>query len=308
MPCDSPVIIENVKEFTKIPVPCGKCPPCRKRRVDSWVFRMMQEDRMAEASHFVTLTYSTMSVPLSENRYMTLHKPDFQNFMKRLRKQTGYKNIKYYAVGEYGEKNKRPHYHAIIFNCKTAVSYARAWSLKKNNFMDRFKPVNKNGRLYDPFPYLNSDDNVALGTVDVGQVSGDSIAYTVKYMDKQRRRQKHSREDFAKEFSLMSKGLGECYLTDQMVKYHKAHPDQLYVLKRGGHKIAMPKYYREKIWQDEYEKDTLLRLVHDSMVLAKERDQEWCKRNGKDYHRWLAQKVYCRKRKYEMNNSKNRKL
>lgn len=35
--------------------------------------------------------------------------------MKRLRKSTG-KKLRYFHCGEYGPKNLRPHYHAIIFN------------------------------------------------------------------------------------------------------------------------------------------------------------------------------------------------
>ena len=36
--------------------------------------------------------------------------------MKRLRKQTSPKKIRFYMCGEYGEKTRRPHYHAILFN------------------------------------------------------------------------------------------------------------------------------------------------------------------------------------------------
>ena len=55
-------------------------------------------------------------------------KKHFQNFYKKLRKKvphkpyikkdgtTGYKsNIKYYACGEYGTNNHRPHYHVVDF-------------------------------------------------------------------------------------------------------------------------------------------------------------------------------------------------
>jgi hypothetical protein len=36
--------------------------------------------------------------------------------MKRLRKKYSHKKLSFYHCGEYGEKQGRPHYHAIIFN------------------------------------------------------------------------------------------------------------------------------------------------------------------------------------------------
>lgn len=47
-----------------------------------------------------------------------LYKPDIQNFIKRLRKQCNEKfkeQIRYYAVGEYGPRTFRPHYHLLLW-------------------------------------------------------------------------------------------------------------------------------------------------------------------------------------------------
>lgn len=71
---------------------------------------------------FLTLTYSNEFLPVD----FSLHKDDLQKFFKRLRKRLGDQKIKYYACGEYGDKQKiyvdasgiacgRPHYHAIVF-------------------------------------------------------------------------------------------------------------------------------------------------------------------------------------------------
>jgi hypothetical protein len=311
MACISPIYVENVKEYDVIPVPCGKCVECRKRKVDEWVFRLMEEDKVSSSSHFVTLTYDTLSIPITKNGFMTLDKSDFQRFMKRLRKQTGFENIRYYAAGEYGEKNRRPHYHAIIFNVPTQASYFNAWSLVKEKWMQYYAPVLPNGQLYDPYPKLSNEDKIQLGQLHIGQVSGKSIAYTAKYLDKIQRKKKHSREDWAREFSLMSKGLGESYLTDEIIKYHQERPEQLYLTMAGGKKIAMPKYYRNKIWpvgQLDMERDLQLEAVAEAMRKKKKEERAEAIRKGIHPVEYWYGKVRAKKNRFNKYNSKNRRL
>ena len=69
---------------------------------------------MHEFSCFITLTYEDEHLPESGS----LSIRDYQLFLKKLRqhvhREYGLK-IRYFLVGEYGEKTLRPHYHAIIF-------------------------------------------------------------------------------------------------------------------------------------------------------------------------------------------------
>lgn len=223
MACDSPLWLKVKGQDT--PVPCGKCPPCKIRRVNEWVFRITwEEENNSTSSHFVTLTYDTAHVPLTPNGFMTLRKRDFQNFMKRLRKLCPGSNLKYYACGEYGETYQRPHYHAIILNVPDPDLIPQAWTI----------------------------DGVPLGAVHIGNVSGDSVAYTLKYIDKESFRQKrfrHSRDDRDREFPLMSKGLGKGYIEDAQIQaYHRADLSRNYVSRSGNHRVAMPRYYRQKLY------------------------------------------------------------
>lgn len=207
----------------RVPVPCGKCPPCKLRRVNQWVFRLMQEEKRSSSAHFVTLTYDTTTVPISANGFPTLKKLDLQNYFKRLRKLCPKHKIKYYAVGEYGTKNKRPHYHAIIYNVPDTQLFFDAWSI--------------NGQH--------------LGSIHIGQVNNNSVAYTMKYIDKPHYKRLHGRDDRAKEFPIMSKQLGANYLSDAVVKYHQRDLTTNFVTQPGGQRIALPRYYRQKIYTDE---------------------------------------------------------
>lgn len=224
MICDSPFyVLPSPAATEKVPVPCGRCPNCKLRRVNGWVFRCLKEAERSTSSLFVTLTYDVDRVPMSPNGFMTLRKSDFQDFMKRLRKLCPDFTLKYYACGEYGTERKRPHYHAIIFNVPDVAMIDQAWTL----------------------------DGKLIGITQSGTVTGDSIAYTMKYIDKPTSKSMHARDDRAPEFALMSKGLGSNYLTDDMIAFHKADLSRMYLTKPGGHTIAMPRYFRDKIFTDD---------------------------------------------------------
>jgi len=99
--CITPFYVkQGVMTNEKIPVPCGKCPPCMKRRTSGWSFRLVKEGDVSSTALFVTLTYNTENVPLSMKGYMTLKKDDIQKYFKRLRKLT-HNKLKYFVVGEY---------------------------------------------------------------------------------------------------------------------------------------------------------------------------------------------------------------
>lgn len=165
-------------------LPCGKCPQCLMRRAQGWIFRMEQEAKRADSALFLTLTYNTDDVPITKNGYMTLDKTHIQKYLKRIRfsyHKRGIKStIKYYCAGEYGGKTNRPHYHIILFNVDEATA-AYEWR---------------------------------LGNIHFGTAEGASISYTTKYIMKQPGL-RHKNDDRQKEFSLMSKKIGDNYLTQE---------------------------------------------------------------------------------------------
>lgn len=119
-----------IHEYTEIP--CGKCLECKLEYSRIWADRCMLEAKSYKDNCFITLTYDEEHCPVKEHNnklVKTLVKEDLQDFIKALRNYVNYKDgkylkkedsdykiIRYYACGEYGSKNKRPHYHAILFN------------------------------------------------------------------------------------------------------------------------------------------------------------------------------------------------
>lgn len=205
------------KKDTTIDLPCGKCLECKKRRVSGWSFRLMKEYERSLTAHFVTLTYNTDHVPITPKGFMSITKRDIQLFFKRLRKLSPQHKIKYYACGEYGGKTFRPHYHIILFNADIdQIQFA--WS---------------------------------LGEIHVGEVNEASVGYTLKYISKPSKVPIHKNDDRCPEFALMSKKMGDNYLSKNMIKWHKKDiNNRMYVPLKGGQKIAMPRYYKQKIYSD----------------------------------------------------------
>lgn len=88
-------------------IDCGKCEGCRARQAQDWGIRIVHEAQSYDRNCFVTLTYDDEHLPES------IMKSDIQHFIKRLQRRE--KNVRYFVTGEYGDRTRRPHYHAILF-------------------------------------------------------------------------------------------------------------------------------------------------------------------------------------------------
>lgn len=227
-----------------------------KRRTSGWSYRLVKEGERSKSALFVTLTYDTSCVPISENGFMNLDKTDVQKFFKRLRKLSNEK-LKYYVCGEYGTKKMRPHYHIILFNANKEMVH-KAWML----------------------------NNKPLGSIFIGQVTDASIGYTLKYMTKKGKIPLHFNDDRQKEFSLMSKKMGDNYITKNMVKWHKEDLEKrMYVNIPGNKKIAMPRYYKDKIY-NEIEKQKISEYL---LKISEQETEKLQKELGDNYEKTIVQ-------------------
>src|SRR5699024_8438730 len=86
------------------------------------------------------------------------------------------------------------------------------------------------------------------GAVYFGKVEPASIRYTIGYYNKGDWYPQHKRDDRHTEFSRMSKGLGKDFLTPKMVKHILDNPEKAYIYNSDGHKIALPRYYKRRLF------------------------------------------------------------
>lgn len=107
--CQRPEVLKQPDNRGHMVIPCGYCLGCEAKWRKGWVLRMLLEQQSNAYGYFLTLTYDPSCVPES------LVYGDISLFLKRLRWNSR-ASVRFFCVGEYGEKTKRPHWHMILFS------------------------------------------------------------------------------------------------------------------------------------------------------------------------------------------------
>jgi len=147
-----------------IRLPCGRCVGCRLERSRQWATRCMHESQGYDDNSFLTLTFNDDHVP----KDYSIRKADVQKYIKRLRKRVHPLKVRYYACGEYGDENYRPHYHILLFNYQYPDLEADDQNHQGDNLF-----ISELAQRDWPF-----------GNVMIGQLTFESAAYVARYIMK----------------------------------------------------------------------------------------------------------------------------
>jgi hypothetical protein len=238
---------ESVASMT---VPCGQCIGCRLERSRQWSVRIMHECASHERSSFLTMTYAHHHLPDG----MSLDHRDVQLFFKRLRKHLGDKRVKYFVAGEYGEKLKRPHYHAILFGHwfpdaeRFLLSESGHW-LYRSDVLDRIW---------------------GKGHCQIGSVSHESAQYVAKYCLK-KVTGSMAKEHYGSrkpEYATMSNGIGFEWIQKYVDEVY-AH-DEVIV---NGHSVKPPRYYDKYLEKVDPEKFEEVKSARNRVDVSRIREQ-----------------------------------
>lgn len=215
-------------------VGCGKCLWCRIQRRREWTLRLLFESEQHKEKWFVTLTYDEKNNPL------TIKKRDLQLFLKRIRKKTE-TPIRYYGVGEYGEKTARPHYHIILFGPTTQDLQA--------SYIPQLQK----------YQSKTLQETWTLGNHDLGSVTIESIQYVAGYIHKKLYGPDKYPPGITPPFALMSKLIGYKYFKDKQFEQVK----ETGALKMRGKDVNVPRSYIHKL---QRETNKQLSLKHQSRL------------------------------------------
>lgn len=214
---------------------------CRLEYARQWAIRITHEAEQHDENCFITLTYSPKELPDNGS----LVKRDLQLFWKRLRKQLDGRKIRYFAAGEYGDKNNRPHYHACVFG------YYPSDSVSISNRGD--------SKLFNS---PNLDEVWGKGGTTHGDLTFESASYVARYVTKkitgERASAHYERLDestgeiitLLPEFAAMSRrpGIGSSWYQ----KYGSdVYPSDETVVR--GRVLRPPKFYDRKLEQSDPE-------------------------------------------------------
>lgn len=221
----------NDIESKEITLRCGRCYECQNEYSNNWSFRCMLESSLYEQNCFITLTFAETNG--------VLEKRPLQLFIKRLRESIYPKKIRYFACGEYGSKNSRPHYHIIIFgyDFDDKVIFNKKEGLFRSNKLEKLWK---------------------FGFSTIGNVNIASCRYVAKYMQKLDKNQKQG-------FVCMSLkpgiGLGAIEKKNQSA-----------IMYFDGKRYFMPRYFVDYLNKNGYVVDKS--AMYEIMEFQKDRNLE----------------------------------
>lgn len=160
--CTSPITIYNNSRYVNLTsfdvkrtVPCGHCWQCQMAKQSEYAIRSYYEWQHSKSvgsfAYWDTLTYNDGHLP-NVFGVPCFRRKDIQDFMKRLRYDLDDKfklskdAFRYLAIGEYGGKNGRPHYHVIFF-CKFPEEVCSVTQFH-NLVVQNWRPWNGNTDFY----------------------------------------------------------------------------------------------------------------------------------------------------------------
>lgn len=218
-----------------VPIACNKCEECYRKKSREWQIRLLNEIKYnKDKATFVTLTFSNEKYAEIAEKYkykekLTGYALDNQIVTRAVRlwlenyRSKYKKSFRHWLITEIGGKNQENvHLHGIIWGNQQNI-------LDKWNFGYYWRGYVKNETLTN---YVNEK----------------TIGYITKYINKKDKLHKNY-----KPIILTSSGIGKYYTDNKEAYYNKYNGKNTkeYCKTRTGHKIALPIYWRNKIYTEE---------------------------------------------------------
>lgn len=265
------------KRVLMVPTKCGNCMECRKSKMREWVIRLTEDIKQHKNGKCVTLTFSNEkisqiheAIKIQTNgeiwkiKHLGITTKETEKAIQKLKnKQSGYEldnAIATYAVRHFTENWRKEfttaprhwlitelghngteniHLHGIIWTNESYDKIEQHWQY---GYIWPKKYLNKTGTWIRHATYVNNQ----------------SINYFTKYITKT-----DQIYTTYKPVILCSKGIGRNYtntLNAKSNKYNYNNTNETYRTPTGN-KLALPIYYRNKIYTDNEREDLWLQKL-----------------------------------------------
>lgn len=224
---------------------CGKCIECRKQRKRGWQVRLLEDIKDHKNGIFVTLTYSTES--------LIKLKWDVENYQIIDGKRVKLKRI----IQGYELDNAIATRSMRLFNERWRKKYKKAlrhWMVTELGHQNT-EHVHLHGILYtNENPYEITDKweygYTWLGDEILGQIRNYVNESTVNYITKYICKMDFQHQEYIPKI-LNSPGIGAGFINRATEnRYNGDKTNELYRT-NTGHKIAMPAYWKNKLYTDQ---------------------------------------------------------
>lgn len=217
-----------VNEIVPWFVPCGQCLACRLNNSREKAIRAVHQLKTSGDGIFLTLTYDPRG-PVQPPKHFTNSKDmkrDFQLFAMKLRTYTGQRDIKIVYTGEFGSKNKRFHWHALLFGYRPDDPKLE-------------RTTDSGSTLYTSEFLTKTWGN---GIVDFGSITLDSASYVCRYALKELDHGWDSTHQYKSVHQMPKPGLGREWILEYLDQTFTLG----YITLRNGDafiKTKIPRYY-----------------------------------------------------------------
>jgi len=233
-----------------VPVGCGNCMECRKKKAREWQTRLLEDVKNNTTGKFVTLTFS--------DEWIAKLTEDVNNWMmlegKRVEKKRDLKGyeldneIATRAMRLFNERWRKKYKKAIRHWMVTELGHNGTQNIHMHGIMwvdmerhTAYKEIEEIWKYGHIWPRSTRERENTY-------VNEKTVAYTCKYL--------HKMEEVHKTYKpiiLTSAGIGERYMHKsdaRLNKYVKGNTREYYRT-ATGHKVGLPIYWRNKIYTEE---------------------------------------------------------
>lgn len=282
------------KRIQYIPIGCQVCIECRKQKARDWQVRLHEDIKEHQNGKFVTLTYSTQEIKKLIRQHPQWAKlkgydvdyamviRSVRLFLERWRKQFG-KSLRHWLITELGHgTTEHIHLHGIV------------WT----DHIEKLEGIWQYGIVWKGYEVNDKIENY---------VNARTVNYIMKYVTKV----DTQHLNFVPQI-LCSPGIGRHYEKSGHIQQNKYKGKKTIEFYRTstGHKISMPIYWRNKIYNDwEREELWIQKLDKNERWICGEKipgDDENTYYNVLEYHRertiklgYQTPEFIWSKRKYE---------